>query len=383
MQDRQINANGVEFRVRIDGPKKAPVLLLINSLSTTLEMWDLQMTNFSGHFRTILYDQRGHGGTSSPDGPYSIDDLGQDALAILDALEVETASVCGVSLGGMISMWLAINAPQRINRMVVACTSANFAPKEFWVARAENVIANGVSSLYDSLLGRWFTSRVDQRNPKAKSLLKTMLSACTDQGYAAVCEALGNADLRDQLGQIQAPTLIIAGAEDPATPPSVAMTLFEQIPGSGLVVLPGASHLANLEQPDRFIDASLEHLIGQQKERGMIVRTEVLGAEHVGRANDSKTAFTSPFQDFISRYAWGEIWTRPGLDRRSRSIVTLSVLVATGHLNEFSFHIPAALRNGLSKEEIMEVLMQCGIYAGVPAANSAFAKANEILKSLE
>lgn len=383
MQERQIEANGVNFRVRIDGPEKAPALLLINSLSTTLEMWDGQIDNFSGHFLTIRYDQRGHGGTSSPDGPYSIDDLGQDALSILDALDIESASVCGVSLGGMISMWLAIKAPQRINRVVAACTSANFAPKEFWVSRAENVIANGTSSLYDSLLARWFTPQVDSRNPKAKSLLKTMLSSCTSQGYASVCQALGNADLRDQLSQIQAPTLIIAGAEDPATPPSVAMELFGQIPDSGLVVIPGASHLANLEQPDRFIDATLEHLIGSQRVRGMTVRTEVLGAEHVGRAIENKTAFTSPFQDFISRYAWGEIWTRPGLDRRSRSIVTLSVLVAMGHLNEFSFHIPAALGNGLSKEEIMEVLMQCGIYAGVPAANSAFAKANEILKSLE
>lgn len=383
MAEKQIEVNGVTFRVKIDGPESAPNLLLINSLSTTLEMWDEQIPILAGHFRVIRYDQRGHGGTSSPHGPYSIDDLGGDALAILQELKIASVSLCGVSLGGMVALWLGLNRPQIVERIVAACTSANFAPKEFWTQRAENVLANGVDSLYDNLLSRWFTPQIEQRNAKAKSLLRTMLSSCTTEGYAAVCGALGDADLRDDLPKITAPTLFIAGAEDPATPPHIAAELFESVPTSSLTVIPGASHLANIEQPERFVEAVLQHLVGPAKTRGMKVRTEVLGAAHVEKATSNKTEFTAPFQDFISRYAWGEIWTRPGLDRKSRSMVTLSTLVALGHLNEFSFHIPAALRNGLSREEILEVLMQCAIYAGVPAANSAIAKANEILQTID
>lgn len=383
MENKIIQINGTTFKVRIDGPVGSPPLLLLNSLSTTLEMWDDQIASLSGHFRVIRYDQRGHGETSAPSGPYTIDDLGQDALGILDSLEIDKASLCGVSLGGMISFWLAINAPDRVKSVVASGTSANFAPPEFWTERANNVRTNGAESLYEGLLQRWFTPEVDFKNPTAKPLLKRMLSSCDSEGYASVCEALGSANLRDQLSVIGAPTLIMTGSEDPAAPPSMALELFEAIPNASLVVLPNASHLANLEQPDLFIDAVLGHLVSSPKTRGMKVRTEVLGADHVSRAVANTTEFTAAFQDFISRYAWGEVWNRPGLDRRSRSIVTLTTLVSLGHLNEFSFHLPAALRNGLTKEEIMEILLQCGVYAGVPAANSAFAKANEILNSFE
>ena len=378
-----VDVNGVSFRVRVDGSEGAPWLLMLNSLSTTYEMWDEQIPSLSGHYRVIRYDQRGHGGTSSPAGPYSIEDLGRDALGLLDVLGAEKVSLVGLSLGGMISMWLAANAPGRIEKMVIACTSANFAPPEFWTDRAAHVRARGTLELYGSLLERWFTGQIDVRNPRAKELIKSMLNSCDPEGYASICEALGAADLRPQLESIMCPTLVIAGAFDPASPPSTALALFEAIQGASLSVIPDASHLANLEQPELFIDAVLEHLIGSPKTRGMKVRTEVLGSQYVAAANSRKTEFTAPFQDFISRYAWGEIWTRPGLDRRSRSLVTLSVLVSLGHLGELTFHIPAALRNGLTREEIMEVLIQCGVYAGVPAANSAFAKADEILKSLE
>jgi len=383
MKSMNLDVNGVTFRVRIDGPESSPWLLMLNSLSTTFEMWDEQIPNLSGHFRVIRYDQRGHGGTSSPAGPYSIEELGRDVLGLLDALGAEKVSLCGLSLGGMISMWLAANAPERIERMVIACTSANFGSPEFWTDRAARVRAGGTLELYESLLDRWFTSKIETRNPRAKELIKSMLSSCDPEGYANICEALGVADIRTQLSSITCPTLVIAGAFDPAAPPSTALSLIEAIFGASLVVIPDASHLANLEQPDLFIDAALEHLIGSPKTRGMTVRTEVLGSKYVMGANSRKTDFTAPFQDFISRYAWGEVWTRPGLDRRSRSMITLSVLVALGHLGELSFHIPAALRNGLTKDEIMEVMIQCGVYAGVPAANSAFAKANEILQSLE
>lgn len=383
MEDRYVDVTGATLRIRIDGPPGAPWLLMLNSLSTTLEMWDGQIPTLSGHFQVLRYDQRGHGGSSAPKGPYSIGDLGKDALELLDALGIEKVSLCGLSLGGIISFWLAGNAPERIDKVVVACTSANFSPPELWAERARVVRAHGVADLYEGLLARWFTSNIDVVNPQAKAQIYKMLTSCNPEGYASCCEALGGADVRPLLGQIQSQTLVIAGARDPATPPNIAVSLFESLPNSSLTIIPDASHLANFEQPDLFIDAVMGHLVGSAKSRGMAVRTEVLGTDHVERASLNQTEFTAPFQDFISRYAWGEIWTRPGLDRRTRSIVTLSTLVALGHLAEFSFHIPAALRNGLTREEIMEVLLQCGIYAGVPASNSAFAKANEILSALQ
>ncbi len=383
MEQTKLKIRGNDFRVRIDGAEGSPWLLMLNSLSTTYEMWDEQIPALAGHFRVVRYDQRGHGGSDAPDGPYSIDDLGMDALALLDEIGADRASICGLSLGGMISMWLAVHAPERIERMAIACTSANFAPKEFWEERAASVRSGGTAGLYEGLLQRWFTSEIDSRNPRAKEMIRSMLDSCDPQGYANICEALGSADLRTVLPEISCPTLVLAGAMDPASPPSTAFSIHQAIAGSSLVVIPEASHLANLEQPDLFIDAVMAHLVGSPKTRGMKVRTEVLGSRYVAEANSRKTEFTAPFQDFISRYAWGEIWTRPGLDRRSKSMVTLAILVALGHTNELSFHIPAALRNGLTREEIMEVLMQCGVYAGVPAANSAFAKANEILQSLE
>ncbi len=383
MELMQVKVDAANFRVRIDGSEGSPWLLLLNSLGTTYEMWDEQIPVLTGHFRTIRYDQRGHGGSSAPPGPYSIEDLGRDALGILDAVGAARTSLCGLSLGGTISMWLAANAPDRIERMVISCTSANFAPPEFWIERASVVRSNGTSGLYDGLLERWFTGQIDARNPGAKAKVATMLSSCDPQGYASVCEVLASADLRAELSSISVPTLVIAASFDRATPPATALSICNAIPNSSLVVIPDASHLANLEQPDLFVDAVMGHLVGSPRSRGMAVRTQVLGLDYVAGANARKTDFTASFQDFISRYAWGEVWTRPGLDRRSRSMITLAILVSQGHLDEFAFHIPAALRNGLTREEISEVLIQCAVYAGVPAANSAFAKANEILQSLD
>ncbi len=383
MEETTLNIRGINFRVRIDGAEGSPWLLLINSLSTTCAMWDEQIPTLSGHFRVIRYDQRGHGGTASPNGPYSIELLGSDALALLDAIGSEKASVCGLSLGGLIAMWMAINVPERIEKTVLACTSPNFGPREFWMDRAASVREGGTAILYESLLQRWFTAEIDARNSRAKEIVKEMLDSCNPEGYASVCEAIGSTDLRSELRKIISPTLVVAGALDPVCSPSMALSIQESINGSSLQVIANASHLANLEQPDVFIDAVMSHLSGSPKTRGMSVRTEVLGSRYVAEASAKRTEFTASFQDFISRYAWGEVWARPGLDRRTRSMITLAILVSRGNLDELAFHIPAALRNGLKREEIMEVFIQCGVYAGVPAANSAFAKANEILQSLE
>ena len=365
---------------RIDGPQGAPLLVLSNSLGTTWDMWNPQVSTFRQHFRILRYDHRGHGQTPASTGPYTIGDLAGDVLELLDGIGEQRASFCGLSLGGMVVMWIASHAPERVDRIVLACTSPALGPAAPWTERAAAVRASGTGILLGALLGRWFTAGFPERRPDVASAIAEMLSAADPESYAACCEAIGAMDQTADLAAIVAPTLIIAGATDPVTPPAAAVALQERVSGSSLLVLAGAAHLANIEQPESFTAAVVDHLIGTAFDRGSRTRREVLGDAHVDRSEADRTDFTSGFQDLITRYAWGEIWSRPGLDRPSRSCITLATLVALGRFDELALHIRAARRNGVSDDQIGEVLLQSAIYCGVPAANAAFAVAKRVLE---
>jgi 3-oxoadipate enol-lactonase / 4-carboxymuconolactone decarboxylase len=364
---------------RIDGPAGAPLVVLANSLGTTWAMWDPQLAALTARFRVLRYDQRGHGSSPSAPGPYTIEQLGGDVLQMLDASEAERASVCGLSLGGGIAMWLAAHAPRRIDRLVLCCTAPVLPPAEQWTQRAATVRLSGPGVLLEALMDRWFTPGFPERRPDVARQVATMLGTADPEGYAGCCEAIAAMDEQADLASITAPTLIVAGAEDPVAPPAIAVAMLEQISGSSLVVLPRAAHLANMEQPERFTAAVVDHLAGSGVERGRQVRRHVLGDQHVDRSEAARTAFTAPFQDLITRYAWGEIWSRPGLDRPTRSCITLAMLVALGRFDELALHVRGARRNGLSADQIGEVLLQTAIYCGVPAANAAFRVASQIL----
>ena len=365
---------------RIDGPAEAPVLVMLNSLGTAAQMWDPQMQALSARFRVIRIEHRGHGGSLPPaPGPYSIAELAGDVLEVLEELGVENFSVCGLSLGGMVAMWLAANHPQRVDSLVVACSAAELGPASGWQERAAAVRANGTSSLGPTLLGRWFTPGFLESAPGLADSVLGMLEAASTEGYAGCCEAIGAMDLRSELERISAPTLLIAGAQDPVTSPAKMLETQQLIPGSAMVVIARASHLANIEQPAAFTDAVLNHLTGLPARRGEAVRRAVLGDAHVNRSSGQANAFNSGFVDMITRYAWGEVWTRPGLDRKTRSAITLAVLTALGHHGELELHLRGAIRNGWSEDEIAEMLMHTAVYAGVPAANAAFSVAKRIL----
>ena len=383
----------VEVHHLLQGPEDAPVLMLSNSLGTTLRMWDEQAPKLLTRFRLLRYDHRGHGGSPIPPGPYKIEDLGRDVLVLLEQLGIERVSFCGLSLGGIVGMWLAGEAPERIDRLVLCCTSARFAPDTF-DSRARTVREHGVAEIADAVLERWFTPAFRASQHDVVEWAKRMLLETPAEGYAGCCEAVRDAELSGRLGDIRAPTLVIAGADDPAAPPEQAELICDSIPEARLVVIEQAAHLANVEQPRALTQALLDHLDpgGQEAhrpvsdpvhDRGMRVRREVLGDEHVDAAIARTTEFTADFQDLITRYAWGEIWTRPGLDRRTRSCITLTALVALGKLEELEMHVRAALRVGLTVDEIKEVLLQSAIYCGVPAANSAFATAQRVLANLD
>jgi 3-oxoadipate enol-lactonase len=245
---------------RLDGPEDAPILVLSNSLGTDLGLWSANLPSWTSSFRVLRYDQRGHGGSEVPLGPYSVELLGRDVLDLLDSVGVERASFCGLSLGGATGMWLAVNAPGRIERLVLACTSPRFGEPEHWRDRAEIVRSEGLEPVAEASVARWFTQRFRAERPSIAAHFRAELLATPAEGYAACCEALAAWDYRGRVAEIAAPTLVIAGADDPTVPPEAAAVLTEQIAGSRLVVLPDAGHLANVGQPEAFSASVSEHI---------------------------------------------------------------------------------------------------------------------------
>jgi 3-oxoadipate enol-lactonase len=245
---------------RLDGPEDAPVVVLSNSLGTTHRMWDEQLPALAERFRVLRYDTRGHGDSAAPPGPYSIEGLAGDALALLDELGIERVSWCGVSLGGMTGLWLAANAPERIERLVPCCTAAYLPPADAWTDRAATVRAEGMAAVADAVLERWFTPDLADREPDTVERFRTELLQTPPEGYAGCCEAIAGHDVRGLLASISAPTLVIAGEEDPATPPALGEEIAGGVPGARFEVVPHGRHLANVERADAVTPMLLEHL---------------------------------------------------------------------------------------------------------------------------
>jgi 3-oxoadipate enol-lactonase/4-carboxymuconolactone decarboxylase len=359
---------------RLEGPPSAPPLLLGPSLGTSYALWDEVAPELSITHRVVRWDLPGHGGSAAGliAAGATVGDLAGLVLTLADSLGIARFAYAGVSLGGAVGLHLAVHHPERVASLAVICSSAHFNGARPWEERAALVRREGLSGLAESANDRWFTSGFT-----VPRLVQDHRDA-DPQAYAACCDALASFDLRDRLAGISAPTLLIAGREDPATPPAHLREIADAVPGAALVEIPEASHLAPAQCPQAVLTALRTHLNGGAG-RGMRVRREVLGDTHVDRAQARQTAFTARFQDFISRYAWGEIWTDPTLTRRERSMITLTALVAHGHHDELAMHVRAARRNGLTPQEIGAVLMQTAVYCGVPAANAAFAVAQRVL----
>ena len=250
----------VELHHRLDGPADAPAVMLSNSLGTALEMWDGQLAALAQHLRVLRYDQRGHGRSPAPPGPYSMTDLAGDALALLDRLGLERISFCGVSIGGMTGQWLAVNAPERIDRLALCSTSAYMPPASNWTERAATVRAQGMEAVADAQLERWFTPGIA---PELAQRTRHVLLATPPEGYAGCCEAITEHDLRAELGSIRAPTLVISAEDDPATPPQHGLAIAEAIEGARFVLIEGGRHLVNVERPEAVTRELLEHLLAE------------------------------------------------------------------------------------------------------------------------
>jgi 3-oxoadipate enol-lactonase len=247
---------GAELHYRLDGPADAPVVMLANSLGTTLGMWDSQVPALARRFRVLRCDMRGHGASSVPGAPFDIERLARDAVALLDALELSRVHFCGLSLGGVVGMWLGARAPDRLHKLVLCNTAATFGPRSLWDARIKAGARGGMAAIAEAVLDRWFTAGFRQRDPAAVERVRQMLLTTRPEAYIPACAAVRDADQRANVAEVRAPTLVIAGARDAATPPSEAHWLAARIGGARYVEL-SAAHLSNIEDAPRFNESVL------------------------------------------------------------------------------------------------------------------------------
>jgi 3-oxoadipate enol-lactonase / 4-carboxymuconolactone decarboxylase len=381
--------HNVRMFYRLQGNAGQPVLILSHSISTDHAMWDLQVENLLPHFQILRYDTRGHGASEATAGEYSIEMLGKDILALADSLEISQFAFCGLSLGGAIGQWVAAHAPDRVTHLVLANTSPQFVPRTNWETRIAAVVKGGMSAVVDVAMQRFFSpDMLARRNPNVASIRSVFLG--TDPvGYLGCCAALRDMNHGDLLRQIKAPTLVISGNRDVATPwKGYGERLAQKIAGVKLVHL-DAAHLSNIERPQSFTSALLEFLLPQPDSgadslrTGFEVRRAVLGDAHVDKAIAATTEFTREFQELITRYAWGTIWSRPELDRRTRRLLVLAITASLGRWEEFALHVRAGLAGELELCDLKEVLLQTAVYAGVPAANTGFQIAAERIKKTD
>ena len=394
-----LSVTGVNFAIR-DATR--PLIVLGPSLGTSVTaLWEDVAALLSPYVDVLGWDLPGHGTSPALDGPLeglTIEQLAADVAELASrAQEARGASgqpywFAGVSVGGAVSLQVALDQPDAVAGAVLLCTGAKISTPEAWHERADLVEKAGTPTQVSGSASRWFAPGFLDARPDVGTRLLASLQTADRFGYAAVCRALAGFDVRARLGDVAVPVLAVAGAEDTATRVDLLGAIAAGVQRGRLEVLPRVAHLAPAEAPRAVAELILEHVQSnsphagprQQRLAGAIpTRRAVLGDAHVSRAQSRTSEFTADFHDLITRYAWGEIWGRPGLDRRSRSIAVLTALIAGGHWEEFPMHVRAAVRNGLTRAEIGEVLLQSAIYCSVPSANRAFAIADDVLKEFD
>ena len=370
------DADGARLYYRVDGREDRPAIVLAHSLGVDLAQWDPQVTDLLPHFRVLRLDMRGHGASDTTPGDYTMEQLARDVLAAADAAGLERFAFCGLSIGGMIGQWLAAKAPERLTHAVLANTTAKLFDPVAMEARRVKVLEGGMPAVADGVVQRFFSPENVVANPPFVATTRRTLLATNPVGYAGCCAAVRDLDQAGLLSTIEAPTLVIAGDRDLSTPwKGNGDLVAASIPGAKVVHLPTA-HLSNLERPRSFTAALFDFLLPASSddslEVGMKTRRSVLGDDYVNRAIASSNQFNADFQQLITRYAWGAIWSRPGLDTRTRRLLAIAMTAALGRWEEFRLHVRAGLRHELELCDIKEALLQTAIYAGVPAANTGF-----------
>jgi 3-oxoadipate enol-lactonase/4-carboxymuconolactone decarboxylase len=366
-----------------------PLLVVGPSLGTgARSLWAACAEQLTDRFRILGWELPGHGG-APPGRAGSLRELAFDVVDAVDEFSPDAPfAYAGVSIGGAVGLHLLLTVPQRVTSAVLLGTVARIGTPEGWHERAATVRAGGTGTLVASAPARWFAPGFRELHPEVATTLLDDLAVADAESYASLAEALADHDVTGDLYRIDVPVLAVAGADDSVTGPAALRHIAAGVPDGRLHVLPGVAHLAPAEAPAEVARLIREHVdrgrspdatVGQVRAQGMRTRREVLGDDHVDRALAGTSDLTAAFQDHITISAWGTVWQRPGLSRRERSIATLTALVAGGHLEELGMHLRAALRTGLTRAEIAEVLLHSAVYCGLPAANSAFRVAADVL----
>jgi 3-oxoadipate enol-lactonase/4-carboxymuconolactone decarboxylase len=382
------NCNHAWLFYRLEGTPEKPVLVLSHSIGADHAMWAPQVPDLLPHFQVLRYDTRGHGASEVTKDEYSIELLGRDVLGLADSLGICKFAFCGLSLGGAIGQWLGVTAADRLTSLVLANTSPKFGERSNWETRIEMVREGGMAAIVDMAMQRFFSPQTLVNSNAHASMVRSVLSGTDPIGYVGCCAALRDFDAHQTLRHIQVPTLVISGDRDISTPwAGNGEVLAREIPNARSLQLP-AAHLSNLERPRSFLAALLEFLLPeldetQRSQAGVAIRRAALGDDHVDRAIAATNDFNREFQDLITRYAWGAIWTRPALDVRTRRLLVLATMAALGRWEEFTMHVRSGLQHELEPCDLKELLLQTAIYAGVPAANTAFHIAQKELESAE
>ncbi|WCT72861.1 3-oxoadipate enol-lactonase [Sphingomonas naphthae] len=384
--------DGTRIYWKREGVESRPALVLLNSIGTDMALWETTLPHLLPAFHILRIDTRGHGASDAPEGDYSLPMLAADVIAAMDAAGIAKAAVAGVSLGGMIAMQLALDHGDRITGAALICTSATM-DKTAWTDRVAKVRAEGTAGIADLAMGRFLSPGFTAAHPSVAESVKRGLLDMADAGYAGCGAAIRDMALIDRLPGLSLPVLVVAGSRDTSTPyAGHGEHLIAAIPGAKLATL-DAAHLAPIESPRPLAGALRDFFLADTKreeaadtlfEAGLVNRRRVLGDEWVDRSLAKRTPFNHDFQAMITRIAWNEIWGRPGLDDRTRRLLVVAITASLGRWEEFELHVRTGLaRDGFTREELKEVLMQLAIYAGVPAANTGFAEAGKIIAAMD
>lgn len=385
-----INALPVEggyIHYSVDGPAHLPFIVFCNSLGTDARIWSAITQVLGSQYRFLLYDKRGHG-LSTSGGGNSIDEHTDDLIQLLETLNFSQVYLCGLSIGGMIALNLSSKRPDLVKALILCDTAHMIGTFEMWDERIDTIQSKGIPTVAEAVLDRWFTPLYREREPARFALWRNMLLNTQLEGYVNSCIAIRNADLTDACLRISVPTICLVGDDDKATSPDLVRSMADLIPAAHFATIEHAGHLPCIEQPEAMAELMVRFLTSYDDDlcrydRGINVRRSVLGSQHVDRAGADQTTFDEPFQTFITEAAWGSVWSRPGLSKRDRSLLTIVMMAVLGHDDELAMHIRATANTGASMEEVRETLLQVAVYAGAPASNNAVRIAKTIYAEME
>ncbi|WP_277811356.1 alpha/beta fold hydrolase [Chromohalobacter canadensis] len=370
---------------RDSGEAALPAVLLAHPLGMSQDVWEGVVAALRGRFRCVTWDLPGHGASSGLTEAVTPRALAEDALALADALGVVRFHFVGTSIGGVVGQQLLTQCPERLADVVLTNTGAVIGTPDNWHTRASRVRQEGLAAMVDEIVPRWFSEAFAQGDAATYTGWKVQLMRTDGESYARLCEMLAETDFSGQLRDVTGPVRLLGGREDLSTPPETLKTLASQFGDARLEVLENIAHVPSVEVPEA-VAKRLRTWLGDEHvdengvsyAAGLETRKQVLGDEHVARASENATTLDAPFQNMITRLAWGELWGNDDLSRTERSMITLAVLAALGRDGELELHLKTAQRIGLSEAQLRQALMHVAIYAGVPAANHAFAMAKKL-----